>query len=192
MRRRFSGFGKRLFGWKRSQRRNNKQGSVLRHAIFARLLRSETLEDRRMLNGLTLITHGWNSGVDAWVDQMANEIRSRVPDVPGTNSLDWLTAEYTLEIQGSSPEDITGYLLYLGSDGSPADAMEVTSGEVLIKLDWSALDTQSESASFVGDYVAKEPRQNNLTIFLVSVIRRPCRMQPPFNGLNLGTLPWLL
>ena len=145
-----------------------------------------------MLSGLTLITHGWNSGVDAWVDHMANEIRSRVPDVPGTNPPDWLAAEYTLEIQGSSPEDITGYLLYLGSDGSPADAMEVTSGEVLIKLDWSALDTQSESASFVGDYVAKEPRQNNLTIFLFSVIRRPCRMQPPLNGLNLGTLPWLL
>jgi len=37
----------------------------------------------------------------------------------------------------------------------------------------------------------KDSRQNNLTIFLVSVTRRPCRMQPPFKGLNLGLLPWL-
>ncbi len=119
-----------------------------------RKLLCEPLEDRRMLSGLTLITHGWNSGVDEWVDSMANEIRARVPDVPGTDPPDWLSAEYTLEIQGSSPQNITGHLLYLGPDGSTADAMQATSGEVVIKLDWSAIDTQSESASFVGDYVA--------------------------------------
>ncbi|MBN2292656.1 MAG: hypothetical protein JXM70_09535 [Pirellulales bacterium] len=119
-----------------------------------RKLLCELLEDRRMLSGLTLITHGWNSGVDDWVDSMANEIRARVPDVPGTDPPDWLSAEYTLEIQGSSPQNITGHLLYLGADGSTADAMQATSGEVVIKLDWSAIDTQSESASFVGDYVS--------------------------------------
>ncbi|MEA1952375.1 MAG: hypothetical protein U9N87_13425, partial [Planctomycetota bacterium] len=96
----------------------------LGNRLLGRKLRCEPLEDRRMLSGLTLITHGWNSGVDAWVDQMANEIRARVPDVPGTNPPDWLSAEYTLEIQGSSPQNITGHLLYLGSDGSTADAMQ--------------------------------------------------------------------
>ena len=54
MRRRFSGLGNRLFGRKRSQRRNNKHGSVLRHAAFDRRLRCEPLEDRRMLNTLPL------------------------------------------------------------------------------------------------------------------------------------------
>jgi len=41
------------------------------------------------------------------------------------------------------------------------------------------------------DDTTKDSRQNNLTSFSGLVIRRPCRMQPPFDGLNLGTLPWL-
>ena len=48
-RRRFSGLSKRLFGLKHSGQRNNKHGSVLRDAVFARRLRCEPLEDRRML-----------------------------------------------------------------------------------------------------------------------------------------------
>ena len=37
----------------------------------------------------------------------------------------------------------------------------------------------------------KESRQNNLIMFSISGTRRPCRMQPPFKGLNLGMLRWL-
>ena len=153
MRRRFSELSKRLFGRERLQRRSNKHGSISRHAAFARQLRCEPLEDRRMLSGLTLITHGWHSGVDGWVDHMANEIRSRVPDVPNAGHQ---TAEYTLEIQGSSLENITGFFLsHEVSAGSPGSALEAATGEVIIKLDWSAFDTQQDSASYVGEYVAK-------------------------------------
>ena len=41
------------------------------------------------------------------------------------------------------------------------------------------------------DHYTKGSRQNNLISFWGSGTRRPCRMQPPFKGLNLGTLPWL-
>ena len=48
------GFGKRLIGRNRSRQRNGKHGCVLRHAMFARRLRCEPLEDRRMLSIITV------------------------------------------------------------------------------------------------------------------------------------------
>jgi hypothetical protein len=37
----------------------------------------------------------------------------------------------------------------------------------------------------------KASRQNNLTNFVLSGIRRLCRMQPPLKGFSLGTSLWL-
>ena len=69
MRRRFSEFGNRLFGRERSRQRDSKHGSISRHATFARRLRCEPLEDRRMLSASIDLpgaaVHTWNDGYDA-------------------------------------------------------------------------------------------------------------------------------
>ncbi|MEA1950921.1 MAG: DUF5060 domain-containing protein, partial [Planctomycetota bacterium] len=53
---RFSGFGKRLFGRKYSQRRNNKHEFESRYAAFGRRLRCEPLESRQMLAAMLAAT----------------------------------------------------------------------------------------------------------------------------------------
>lgn len=128
-------------GWQKQRRRNGAQLTHRRTPIF------ERLEDRWLLNGTTIITHGWDSGVDKWVDDMANAIQFQVPDVPGQDP-PHLTAEYTLEILGTSPGNITGHRL------SPDHLIPTRSGEAVILIDWSAIDTQQESTLHVGHYVA--------------------------------------
>jgi hypothetical protein len=107
-----------------------------------------------MLNGATIITHGHMSNVTGWVDALANEIRARVP-------ASLTTAEYTLSLFGDTPANITGHNLSQGAQDSSTTATTATSGETILKLDWSELADASlglidpdESTRYIGEYVA--------------------------------------
>jgi beta propeller repeat protein len=107
-----------------------------------------------MLNGTTIITHGQFGNVTDWVDAMANEIRARVP-----SSL--TTGEYTLSLFGDTAAAITHSTFTRTAQDSTTTAQTATSGETIIKLDWSKLadavfplNPPNESTRFVGQYVA--------------------------------------
>jgi len=124
-------------------------------------LQIERLENRRLLVGTTIITHGHQfddtPDVDGWVDTMADEIRSRVPDVP--YSTEPITAKYTLRLDGDRPDSIVGHSL-VREDGSLVTGIEGASGEVIIKLDWTDQARgwwgEENSTRWVGEYVAEE------------------------------------
>ena len=120
-RRRFSGFGKRLFGLKHSGQWNNKQGSVLDQAMLVRRLCCEPLETRRMLSvvgfGFDIklfedvgglagneITSGSIQAGDTFFAQITAEDLRDSPTTPGIKSLyvdvDW-NPVYITEIDGS-------------------------------------------------------------------------------------------
>jgi|GEM_PF-2129322 len=91
--------------------------------------------------GVTIITHGYNSGTTTWVDAMALAIRSRT-DFPGTQSTTYrvnVTRFFQFEL------DVT-HQLVAGGDPLLAD-----SGEIIILLDWHDIDTFGLEETGTGD-----------------------------------------
>src|SRR5512147_711674 len=96
--------------------------------IPRRLPFCELLESRRLLSGLILITHGFNSGVGDWVTAMANAVRDR----PGL-SID--QPRYRIDV--TDPGHDGGPLSVVATFiGGPAPAA-CANPEIMLLLDWS-------------------------------------------------------
>jgi hypothetical protein len=80
--------------------------------------------------GVTLITHGFNSDITSWILPMASRFPGH-PGFPGTQ----LTC-YEIEITASGGGFATTATRL---DGPAPDASD--SGEIVVKLDWSSIDT---------------------------------------------------
>jgi hypothetical protein len=89
----------------------------------------EALERRRLLSGITIITHGWNSDSHSWVSEMGNAIARAIAAPSGDPTT---VAQYTLNASGS-PITVSTPV----RDAGPADWG--SSGEAIIKLDWASL-----------------------------------------------------
>lgn len=88
--------------------------------------------------GVTVITHGFNSDITSWILPMA----SRFPGHPGFPATD-LTC-YEIEITASGG----GFAATaIRLDGPAPDASD--SGEIVVKLDWSSIDTGQASSGQV-------------------------------------------
>src|SRR5262245_31356979 len=92
--------------------------------------RIEPLEARALLAGITIITHGWNGNTSGWVSTMANAIASRAVG-PGGNSSS--VTQYTINAVAGSPVTIQTPVRESGA------ASWGTSGEAIIKFNWSTL-----------------------------------------------------
>ena len=92
----------------------------------------EPLEERTLLSGITLITHGFASDVTSWVDTMRQAIIVR-PELAGSD----LTT-YTAVVQDpgalGGPLDVT-----LGPRIGP-DPTASNSGEIILLLYWSDVE----------------------------------------------------
>ena len=80
--------------------------------------------------GVTVITHGFNSDITSWIIPMAGKI-TLYPSFPGTNS-----TCYELSITKSGSTYTNALTLIAGVPPLTSD-----SGEIIIKLDWSTIDT---------------------------------------------------
>jgi pimeloyl-ACP methyl ester carboxylesterase len=107
-----------------------------------RALRCEILEPRRLLSGVTLITHGFNSGVDDWVSAMADAIAARsgqTSDQP----------RYRVEV--TDPGHDGGPLSVVNTSRSgPAPTDYSGETDIVILLDWS--DVAGKLSFGVGYY----------------------------------------
>jgi hypothetical protein len=99
---------------------------------------SEPLEARRLLAGVTLLMHGNDGSVNGWVSAAADAIADRTD---GSASI------YTLTVGKNSRGRlaVTGYELNNGPE-----LEDNGSGEAIIKVDWTAVDSGSESTGNVG------------------------------------------
>ncbi len=110
---------------------------------------TESLETRRLLAGVTIITHGFNSsaGDGSWADRMGDAVADRAGGA----------AQYTLAVTGSSsaPNAHT-FTLDAGSPPwSAAGDASNPSGELIIKLDWGAVSASSGVSTVeVADYTS--------------------------------------
>ncbi|MCA9109348.1 MAG: hypothetical protein KDA52_05345, partial [Planctomycetaceae bacterium] len=88
----------------------------------------EALEVRTLPSAVTVITHGFNSNADAWVDAMADQVIARIAAETPFQESDVAKYEMTVTGGGASltQESTESYLT-------------AASGETVIRLDWNAL-----------------------------------------------------
>ncbi len=103
----------------------------------------ESLESRRLLAGVTILTHGNDGDITGWVTGTATAIANRAS---GTSAI------YILQI-GLSSKNRLAVLSFKPDSGSPTIA-QATSGETIIKLDWSTVSDGTYSTLQVGDVAA--------------------------------------
>lgn len=93
----------------------------------AALLLTAVVHDRASGGGVTVITHGFNSDIESWIIPMAEKIPGHA-GFPGTQA-----GRYRLKISSTSSPAIATRLAGVAPTVSD-------SGEVVICLDWSAVD----------------------------------------------------
>lgn len=94
------------------------------------------LEDRTLLSGVTLITHGFQlfTGYPEWVDLMGDAVSEKIGAMQGESSAD--VARYHIEV-GDLPWLSNTIERQLGS--ATVDAAET--GEVVVTIDWSDISS---------------------------------------------------
>ena len=127
--------GLRLPKWAgRSERRKSKQRqNALRDSAYHRRLVVEALEQRRLLDGLTLITHGFGDNASGWVTSMANQVVAEISNRLCCSDSD--VAEIKLTVNSDltvTPSWIPGHHPDFTNWLSP-------SSETVVLLDWSAV-----------------------------------------------------
>ncbi len=90
--------------------------------------------------GVTVITHGFDANIDAWITSMA-ERHTGYPGFPGSTS-----ACYALRVTATDT-----VLEFIG--GTAPD--QTDSGEIFIKLDWSTVSAGGYSTIFVAERAAQ-------------------------------------
>ncbi|MGH7176541.1 MAG: hypothetical protein ACREJC_04090, partial [Tepidisphaeraceae bacterium] len=121
----------------------------------------EPLEPRRMLAGVTLLTHGFLGNINGWVKSVADGIVTRAG---GRQS----ASQYVMRVDRNSAGSlaVTSFTLERGS----SDARTTRAAEIIIKLDWSRVSGGSVSTTQVGNVVGDFLRRgNSLTPTLTSV-----------------------
>ncbi len=128
--------------------RMNQSPASNRRRRKSRTLRLERLEDRRLMVGTTIITHGQPFGdgehsededfqdVFSWVDTMADAILDRASNSSGS-----IAAKYTLKLTPHFQDQVYSGVDFslLSANDSPVDRVARSHDEVIIKLDWTAL-----------------------------------------------------
>jgi len=109
----------------------------------------ETLEQRRLLAGVTLLAHGLNGNIDGWVAKAADAIVERAGG-PSAASV------YTMKlVKDGSNFRITRF----AKDSGYADFRETSQSELIIRLDWNsatAITTPVQNvAKALADYLAE-------------------------------------
>lgn len=104
----------------------------------------EPLDARRLLAGVTLLMHGYNGNITGWVETAADDIASRAG---GSD----FASIYTMTVtnSGGSPA-VTGFSV----DSGQKDFRTTSSGELIVKLDWSSVSNGAFSTNSVGQAVS--------------------------------------
>ena len=104
----------------------------------------EPLESRRLLAGVTILSHGYNGSIDGWVDSAADDIQARAGGKDASSI-------YTLKV-----DEVSGSLAVTGfsPDSGQSDFHQTTGGELIVRLDWSNVSGGSYSTIQVGTVVS--------------------------------------
>ena len=126
----------------------------------------EPLECRRLLTGVTILAHGYQGTITGWVASAADAIIER---------LGGQTPGYIMRV-GDSAGDL-GVLSFNRESGP--DFSTTPLAEMVVKLDWTAVDDGSVSTAEVGTVVADYMMSSHTGLRAVGVAAdSPDRPQP--------------
>src|SRR3954470_2583638 len=100
----------------------------------------QELEQRRLLAGVTIITHGNDGTITGWVDSAADAIQDRLGG-PSAAS------QYVMKVDSGGVQS-----LKLEDGNKPLD--QTSKAEAIIKLDWSDISNTSHFTDGIGQDVA--------------------------------------
>jgi Ca2+-binding RTX toxin-like protein len=132
----------------------------------------ERLEPRCLLAGVTILTHGVRGNVSGWIKEAAYAISDRLGG-PKAMSI------YNMEVDGGGVDSfypIDGY----------GDYMKTTTGELVIRLDWSDQDTTTDGTDSVADEIADFLMQRRTTKKLAPIAEMPIHIVGHSRGGSLA------
>ncbi|HEY0007672.1 MAG TPA: hypothetical protein VGB55_03015, partial [Tepidisphaeraceae bacterium] len=103
----------------------------------------ETLENRRLLAGMTLLTHGFNGNVNGWVAEAAEGIEERLGEDHASI--------YTMSVTASGGNLAVSRFR---PDSGQENYQQTQGGEVVVKLDWSSVSGGAFSTGQVAQAVS--------------------------------------
>jgi hypothetical protein len=136
----------------------------------------EPLEPRRLLAGITIITHGYADNTRGWVSVMADGIAQRAGGL-GAVSI------YTLRV-GINLQHKLGIVGFTPDANSPLFG-QASSGETIIKLDWSTVNDGPGPTQPIGDVVASYLMQPHANI--PALVEEPLHFIGHSRGASLNT-----
>src|SRR4051794_8403870 len=106
----------------------------------------EPLEPRTLLAGVTILTHGYQGDVNGWISKMSDDIVARAGGASHATA-------YTMKVGENSKQRLA--VLSLTRDRGSSDYQSTSTGEVVVKLDWSSISGGGESTTEVAGVVSK-------------------------------------
>jgi hypothetical protein len=105
----------------------------------------EPLEPRQLLAGVTILTHGYLGNVTGWAAKMADDIVARAGGSAQATS-------YTLKVGENSKQRLA--VLSLARERGTSGYQTTSSGETIVKLDWSSVSGGKYSTTEVAEVVS--------------------------------------
>src|SRR5262245_50938469 len=100
----------------------------------------EFLESRRLLAGVTILTHGHQGNITGWIDEAADAIQNRLG---GTSA----ASQYVMKVENGGVSSFT-----LEDGNKPLD--QTSRGEAIVKLDWSDIANTSNFTDDIAEEIA--------------------------------------
>ncbi len=140
------------------------RSDLARRNVYHRRLFCEELEDRRLLCGVTIITHGfeWTNNPDnlTWLDTMASSIAGQIADAySGSTQNSSQVAQITMKISAVLSAGLNvGWSFPNGAfeggkNPSSLDLASSLGAEAVIMVDWSSVAALDVSTQAVADAV---------------------------------------
>jgi Ca2+-binding RTX toxin-like protein len=135
----------------------------------------EPLESRRLLAGVTLLTHGQNGNITGWIAAASDAIADRLGGAQNATVATMTVEEVSGDLAVTRYDRDSGYVDYRNN----------SQAELIIKLDWSSVSDGSYSTGDVAQVVAEYMLAKRTASALPPLVELPLHLMGHSRGASL-------